>query len=74
MAASPSTALDDAEACSFEPQRDERQDVLVVVRAEDHGPVAHDGTGRSTTNVVPAPSVLSTPMRPPCASTIALEM
>src|SRR5439155_24671754 len=73
-----SVSVDDAHhlvASALEPQRHEREDVLVVVRAENQLTlVAHVMVGSSTMKVVPCPSLLCTPMRPPWASTIAFEM
>ena len=70
------THRDHVVARAPEPQRHQRQDVLVVVRTHDDRARAHAKvcSGSSTTKVVPSPAALATPMRPPCASTIAFEM
>jgi hypothetical protein len=88
----PVAGLDHGVAGTLEAERDECQDVLVVVGGEDNrllprdgfgfghavtslgfetvGAFGRPGSGSSTSNVLPAPTSLSTEIVPPCASTI----
>src|SRR5262249_6386707 len=70
--------LDHGVARVLEAEHDQLEDVLLVVGGKDDRlrVVRHVLTscGRSTVNVVPAPTVLWNEIVPPCASTIAFEM